>query len=67
MWGSHFPYHDANWPDDRQQARRMTDEVPQKDRHALLAGNVARLYKLPGYEKGFSAEEVSTFATLVHI
>jgi predicted TIM-barrel fold metal-dependent hydrolase len=67
MWGSHFPYHDAHWPDDRQQAMRMTNEVPAKDRHALLAGNVARLYKLPGYEQGFSAEEITTFATLVHI
>jgi predicted TIM-barrel fold metal-dependent hydrolase len=67
MWGSHFPYHDANWPDDHQQAKRMTLEVPEKDRHALLVGNVARLYKLPGYEKGFTTEEIGTFATLVHI
>jgi predicted TIM-barrel fold metal-dependent hydrolase len=67
MWGSHFAYHDANWPDDRQQAMRVTNEVPADDRHALLAGNVARLYRLPGYEKGFSAEQIKTFATLVHI
>ena len=32
MWGSHFPYEDANWPDDRQQAMRVTDEVAAEDR-----------------------------------
>ena len=66
MWASHFPFEDSNWPDNRQQAMRVTDEAPADDRHALLAGNVARLYRLPGYEKGFSAEEVEAFDQLVH-
>ena len=66
MWGSHFPLDDSNWPDDRQQATRVTEEVAADDRHALLAGNVARLYGLPGYEKGFTAEEVTNFEQLVH-
>ncbi len=66
MWGSHFPFEDSNWPDSRQQAMRVTDEVPAADRHALLAGNVARLYRLPGYEKGFTDDEVTSFEQLVY-
>jgi predicted TIM-barrel fold metal-dependent hydrolase len=66
MWGSHFPYEDSNWPDDRQQAMRVTDEVPAHDRDALLASNVARLYRLPGYEGGFTEDEVTSFEQLVH-
>jgi predicted TIM-barrel fold metal-dependent hydrolase len=66
MWASHFPYEDSNWPDNRQQAMRVTDEAPADDRHALLAGNVARLYRLPGFEKGFSEDEITSFEQLVH-
>jgi predicted TIM-barrel fold metal-dependent hydrolase len=66
MWGSHFPYDDSNWPDDRQQAIRLTDEVSADTRRSILADNVGRLYGLPGYEKGFSAEEVADFPALVH-
>ena len=66
MWGSHFPYEDANWPDDREQAMRVTDEVPADDRQALLADNVARLYRLSGHEKGFATGEVERFEQLVH-
>lgn len=66
MWGSHFPYDDSNWPDNRQQAIRLTDEVSAEARQALLADNVGRLYGLPGFEKGFTDEEVSLFPDLVH-
>ena len=66
MWGSHFPYDDSNWPDNRQQAVRLTDEVSAESRQSLLADNVGRLYGLPGFEKGFTDEEVSTFPDLVH-
>jgi len=66
MWGSHFPYDDSNWPDNRQQAIRLTDEVSAQSRQALLADNVGRLYGLPGFEKGFTEEEVSSFPDLVH-
>jgi len=67
MWASHLPHHDANYPDDRQQASRITDEVPADERQALLADNVGRLYRLPGYEAGFTDEEVRSFDTLVHL
>ena len=66
MWASHFPFEDANWPDDRQQAMRVTDEVPLDERQPLLADNVGRLYRLPGYDKEFTADEVSAFEQLVH-
>jgi predicted TIM-barrel fold metal-dependent hydrolase len=66
MWGSHFPLDDANWPDDRQQAMRVTEELPTQDRQALLAANTARLYRLSGHEKGFAAEEIDKFEQLVH-
>jgi predicted TIM-barrel fold metal-dependent hydrolase len=66
MWSSNFPYEDSNWPDNRQQAIRLTDEVSAQDRQALLADNVGRLYGLPGFEKGFSADEVAAFPDLVH-
>jgi predicted TIM-barrel fold metal-dependent hydrolase len=66
MWSSHFPLEDANWPDDRQEAMRMTEEVSADDRHALLAGNTARLYRLPGYEEGFTSSGAAKFEPLVH-
>jgi predicted TIM-barrel fold metal-dependent hydrolase len=66
MWASHFPYEESNWPDSRQQAMRVTDSTPTDDRHSLLSGNVARLYRLPGFEKGFTEDEISSFEQLVH-
>ena len=66
MWASHFPCEDSNFPDSRQQAMRVTDETPADERHALLAGNVARLYRLPGHEKGFTDDEISSFEQLAH-
>ncbi len=67
MWASHFPYEDCNYPDSRQQAMLVTDETPGDERHGLLAGNVARLYGLPGFEKGFTEDEITAFDQLVHL
>jgi predicted TIM-barrel fold metal-dependent hydrolase len=66
MWASHFPLDVADWPDDRQAAMRITDEVSSDDRQALLADNAGRLYRLPGYEQGFSPEALTQFEVLVH-
>ena len=66
MWGSHYPMADSHWPDDRQQAMRVTEEVPAEDRLALLGGNVARLYQLPGHTGGFTGDELTRFEQLVH-
>jgi hypothetical protein len=57
----------ANWPDDRQQAMHVTEEVPAEDKRALLVENTARLYRLPGYEEGFASPASETFEKLVHI
>ena len=31
LWSSHFPLDATNWPDDRQQAMRVTEELPADD------------------------------------
>ncbi len=66
LWASHFPLDDSNWPENRQQAVRVTEELPSDERAALLSVNAARLYRLPGYEDGFEDAAVSTFAQLVY-
>jgi predicted TIM-barrel fold metal-dependent hydrolase len=66
MWASHFPYADSNWPDNRQQAVSVTADAPAEARSNVMAGNVARLYRLPGYEQGFAAEAIKEFSALVH-
>jgi predicted TIM-barrel fold metal-dependent hydrolase len=67
MWGSGLPLDSADWPDDRQHAVHVTEELPAADRRALLAENTARLYRLPGYEEGFTADAVGDFEVLVHL
>jgi predicted TIM-barrel fold metal-dependent hydrolase len=66
LWASHLPYDDSHFPHDRQQAMRVTDEVAAGERQALLADNVARLYRLRGFEAGFTSDEVAAFDQLVH-
>jgi predicted TIM-barrel fold metal-dependent hydrolase len=66
MWASHFPHDVSDWPDDRQQAMLITDEVPAPERQALLADNAGKLYRLPGFESGFADSDINTFETLVH-
>ena len=46
---------------------KVTDETPADERRGLLAGNVARLYRLPGFEKGFTEDEITSFEQLVHL
>jgi hypothetical protein len=67
LWGSHLPLDAANWPDNRQQAVQMTQELPGDDQRALLAENTARLYRLPGYEDDPASSVPETFEKLVHI
>jgi predicted TIM-barrel fold metal-dependent hydrolase len=66
MWASHFPLDATDWPDNRQQAMRVTEEVPAEDRQAILADNVARLYQLPGYAP-VSPPPYDSIPRLVHI
>jgi predicted TIM-barrel fold metal-dependent hydrolase len=66
LWASHLPLDAADWPDDRRQAIRLTEELPDKERRALLAENTARLYRLPGYEEGIADTPIGSFAKFVH-
>src|SRR5579875_325820 len=66
LWASHFPAEESEWPDNRQQAIRVTSEVAADDQAALLAANTAKLYRLPGYEKGFAPTDFQEFEQLVH-
>ncbi len=66
LWSSHFPLDGADWPDDRRQAIRLTEELPAAERGAILGENVARLYRLPGFEDGFAGAEEEPMARLVH-
>lgn len=66
MWASHFPLDDSNWPDDRQQAMQVTEELPTEEQHAILARNTARLYRLPGEEVDFTDAELRRFGQFVH-
>jgi predicted TIM-barrel fold metal-dependent hydrolase len=65
MWASHFPLDGADWPDDRARAELVVQEVAAADRERLLATNCARLYRLPGYEAGFPAEELEEYKGLL--
>jgi predicted TIM-barrel fold metal-dependent hydrolase len=67
LWGSHFPLDACDWPDDRSQAMRITEELPAEDKHRILAGNTARLYRLPGYEEGLVPTPFESVERLVHI
>jgi predicted TIM-barrel fold metal-dependent hydrolase len=67
LWASHFPLDASDWPDDRAQAMRVTEEVLPEDKHAILAGNAARLYRLPGYEDGLAPTPFESVERLVHI
>lgn len=67
LWGSHFPLDACDWPDDRSQAVRITEELPADEKHAILAGNTARLYRLPGYEEGMAPTPFESVERLVHI
>lgn len=67
LWASHFPLDASNWPDNREQAMRVTEELPGDDRHAILAANTARLFRLPGYEEGVSPTPFEAVERLVHI
>lgn len=66
LWSSHFPLDGADWPDDRRQAVRLTEELPTEERADILGKNVARLYRLGGFEDGFAGVEEEPMARLVH-
>jgi predicted TIM-barrel fold metal-dependent hydrolase len=46
-WSTDFPHHGCDWPYSRKVANEMLVGVPQEERHAILAGNMVRIYGLP--------------------
>lgn len=66
LWATHFPLDASEWPDNRRQAMRLTEGLPDPDRRELLAENTARLYRLPGYEDGVADTPLESFEKLVH-
>lgn len=49
MWSSDFPHGGTDWPNSLKTIEKDMVGVPDDERHALLAGNAARVY---GLEKG---------------
>ena len=47
--------------------KRQVDGLPPEDERALLAENVARLYRLPGYEDGITPTPFDEIESLIHI
>jgi predicted TIM-barrel fold metal-dependent hydrolase len=46
MWGNDFPHHDSIWPHSQETLDDIFAGVPDADRQAMTAGNLARLYGL---------------------
>ena len=46
MWSSDYPHTDTTWPNSRNYIEDTFQGVNEQDRHKLLVGNAAKLYKL---------------------
>lgn len=46
MWSSDYPHGGTDWPNSRRQIDADLAGVDAADRHALIAGNAARIYRL---------------------
>jgi hypothetical protein len=62
LWASQFPLDGSDWPSDRRRAELVTQNVAPHDQVPLLATNCAKLYRLPGFEKGFTSAEIVDFS-----
>ncbi|HJU18967.1 MAG TPA: amidohydrolase family protein [Stellaceae bacterium] len=45
MWGSDFPHPDGVWPDSQQVIARELGNLPPAQKHKIVCGNAARLYR----------------------
>lgn len=45
MWSSDYPHTDTTWPNSRDYIEKTFEGVGEEDRHKLLVGNAARLYR----------------------
>ena len=46
MWSSDFPHTGTDRPNSRKTIEQDFSDVPEDEKHAILAGNAARLYKM---------------------
>jgi len=46
MWGSDFPHPPSPYPNTRQRIQELLGDLPEAERHAMIAGNVSRLYNI---------------------
>ena len=46
MWSSDYPHSDTTWPNSQRIIEEQFKGVPAGVKHAMLAGNAARLYGL---------------------
>jgi predicted TIM-barrel fold metal-dependent hydrolase len=47
MWSSDYPHGDSTWPDSRRVIEQTMFDVPEDEKHQILAGTAARLYRMP--------------------
>ncbi len=44
LWSSDYPHQDSTWPRSQQVIDSLCKGIPDSDRHAIVAGNAAKLY-----------------------
>jgi len=47
LWANDYPHTDSTWPRSQQLLEQHASELSEKERHAILRGNVIDLFKLP--------------------
>jgi predicted TIM-barrel fold metal-dependent hydrolase len=45
MWSSDYPHQDSTWPHSREMIESLCGGVAEDERHKIVAGNAARLYR----------------------
>jgi len=48
MWSTDYPHHGNDWPYSRKSINDSMADVPQDERHKILAGNAIRIFHLEG-------------------
>jgi predicted TIM-barrel fold metal-dependent hydrolase len=48
MWASDYPHTDSTWPYSRSVVDKLFHDVPEADRHQIVAANAVRFYGLDG-------------------
>jgi predicted TIM-barrel fold metal-dependent hydrolase len=64
LWGASLPTDGSDWPDDEEQAHRITAGLEQANRNRLLSENTLRLFNI-GDAQPFTPREISRFRLAV--